>query len=323
MISEIKINNKEFINYIDKHEIKSALIGNGFSLSHPEYGSKFEFDINAIFKTIRGLKQDELKKILRNKYEPRCPETALKGLRYYYIQCVLEKYIKSITNEEGNFHSVYKQYIKNQHQCDKFLAKINNIFTTNYDPIIYFEMLKRSNSKNTGKDFQDGFHGSNFITQETILERLDSGNNKKIYYLHGSWFIQADYNTDDAKLRKCSFDEDSLDTIETIFNWEEDKLPYLIFEDSFKTKDRLIKKSCYLKSCLDKLEKIQDPILVFGMSFKMDNHIAEKLMKKELHVTYLEDTAKENLEKIFEKNNAVKYIQIPKDVVWDKVETQP
>ncbi len=309
----------ELMELIQAKQIKSALIGNGFSLSHPEYGVGLRFEISDILSQIAHITEGKLRRILCDRYNPSCPETALRGLRYYYIQCVLEKYIK-IFCDDGVFQSAYSNYKQSSWQCSKFLKKINTIFTTNYDPVIYFEILKYN--KEFQEEFQDGFNGDKYIKQKGVFKRL-SGKEKNIYYLHGSWFIQADFNTNDAELRKCSFDGNSLDTIETIFNWEESKLPYLIFEDSFKTKDRLIKESDYLKGCLDKLEKTQCPILVFGMSFENDKHIIEALHNKQLYVACLESEV-DRVNKLNEKLSSceITYLSIPPDLLWEKGTSQ-
>jgi hypothetical protein len=305
-------NNEELISYIKAKRIKSALIGNGFSLSHPEYGEQFEFKIDKILKKLNNLTKDELNKILKNEYEPKCPETGLKGLRYYYIKCVLEEYIE-IFSKGKNFHGVYSDKNKKKYHCQNFLKKIDAIFTTNYDPLIYFEILKYNKSK--AGNFIDGFNGIDFITQENILKQLDNKEQKKIYYLHGSWFIQVDY--DSKKLRKCSFSKDSSDTIESLFNWGNKKLPYLIFEEKSKTKASLIKKSEYFKKCFECLEKNRNPMLVFGLSFKMDDHIVPKLKGKELYITYLEDSDKKALEEKFKKNDIdAEYVKINKNIIW-------
>jgi hypothetical protein len=205
-MSEPPLNQKKFLEKVK--DVPNILIGNGFSLSHPDLGKAFKWDMNAAFCS-------SWNSVLPRKSDS-CPEADLAHIRVELLNRILEFYIEELFEAmpgSGNNHDLYNlhdNYKKNGHNCSEFLRKRKNIFTLNYDPIMYFEILKLFR-KDSCDDYGDGFDGDKFITQEQIKSRL-SQKGQKIFYLHGSWFIQCDFEERDGNrgahsTAKCNFVE--------------------------------------------------------------------------------------------------------------------
>ena len=282
MSNNKKINSPE--EFHEKHgKVPNLLIGNGFRQSHPIVKHAYEYIPQPC----------KIKEYLDNHMESikkpdliNCPEKFLKETRIAISQQIIEQYIswfyKEITKEEVSlddlkFSELRKSYFEKCHSeysCKNFLSGKTNercIFTLNYDPIMYFEILNLLSEIK----FADGFQGSDFLDQAYIIERLEEQTNKiKIYYPHGAWFIRAQGEGYEKKLSKFSFANKSDCVISHLYD---DARPYIIFEGRWRVKKTLIEDNVYLKHCFDQLGKIEGNLLIFGCSFNNDDHIIEKL----------------------------------------------
>lgn len=287
MCEDIDIKDKDkFLEFIAEKNIKTVLLGNGFSLSHPEFGNCFTFKLNRIRQKLKKITKKKLATIVSsndNKFDPQCPETSLEGFRKAIIEITVNEYMQKFlekchaNDKDTGFRNLYSLYTRQElsnttcfSHCTNFLNNFDAIFTTNYDPIIYFEILKcndqlkKYSPENQENKIFDNFEGKKFSKLDNNFE--DKCKHKRcIYYLHGSWFIR--YHSNDKKLSKLSFEKNSKLTIKDIFNWEKGLVPYLIFEDRPWCKEHFTKeekKDSYFQLCFEALRSIDGPLLVFG-----------------------------------------------------------
>lgn len=311
---------KTFVNFLEDKKVKNVLIGNGYCLSHPQLGEAFKWDMHQAFCS-------SWSSVLPSK-SMGCPESDLDEIRIDILKKILTYYVKGLFKaisgkEEKNFENLkelYDLYKKNKKwSCSEFLEflkclkKGKNVFTINYDPILYFEILGETGF------FADGFCGDKFLKQEEIRGKLENSKGAKIFYLHGSWFIQANEKNE---LCKLSFGSNSPHTIDTLFEGDE-KMPHLILEDRWRVKKAILEfeKNIYLKYCYDQLKEIQENLLVFGCSFNKDEHIFDVIKSRKnrgkIYITYLEEEGEDAGIKI--KGMGFEPVLIGKNVIWEEI----
>lgn len=328
----------ELLKKMSANKIKNILIGNGFSLSHPTLKDCFEWDMHqALCASWSQMIPDKTKGD---------PEKDLNAIRKRITKSILQYYIdrlkNKISSESENLSQLFRNY-KSQIQCNcsKFLSAPSlvggYIFTLNYDPLLYFEILKLLDDKTHVDGFVTSLNlskddcyekypipNSPFLNQDYIKCKLEEDKRLhiiKVLYLHGSWFIQAN---DDDELRKLSFRSGSLDSVDSLFDNE--RRPFLIFEDRWRTKKAILESDPYLKFCYDQLGKIQGNVLVFGCSFNNDEHILQALNKntslKQIYITCLTEADRENLERNLSVYrtlvNKTEYLNVSDNVIWEK-----
>ncbi len=126
----------EFLNTIK--DVRNVLLGNGFSLSHPKFGNHFDWNKEtAIVKNIDNI----------FKFESRgnC-ESDLSIIRKNILKLILRYYLENLigsdeTKDLKQVYNKFKEFTFNPYHCTQFLSNRENIFTLNYDPILYFEAL--------------------------------------------------------------------------------------------------------------------------------------------------------------------------------------
>lgn len=321
--------------------MKNILIGNGFGLSHPELGDAFKWSAQeALSDKVSITPQDSTG--CAEKYLDEIRRNYSKKILTYYIDNLKEKL--EIPKNDQWIHYLYVKYTydnKLKHiSCKEFLSGRTNIFTLNYDPILYFEVLKLLPPSEIPK-FIDGFKGDEWLKQDEITSRLrtntrDKGGTAKIFYLHGAYFIQAD---DECRLQKLAFGHESEESILSLSADVDNKRPYLILEDRWRTKKGFLTtdEHPYYKYCYKQLKNIEGKLLVFGCSFKNDRHIWHAIQKAiedgnltKVYITYVDEKDKDNVDKLISEewekcerqaNSSIadflEFIHIEENVIWE------
>lgn len=319
MSDDIYDHNK-LLTFIKNNKIKNLLLGNGYCLSHPELKNSFKWNSK---NTISNFTK-EIDEIFIDENKTDCPETNfLKKVRLYALKTIIINYVKKFNvliknngaEENLKFSDWYRNYHKNSNYFSTtILQEFDSIFTVNYDPLLYFELLDLDS-------FADGF-GKDFIGQEKIVARLNDKGGKKIYFIHGSWFIKIDKESNN--LRKINFSTDSNDTLKSLFK-EDNIVPSFVLEDRNFVKESIINSHPYLKHCKEKLENFSGKILILGMSFNNDDHIIEYLKhntsnSREIYATYHSNDDKNKLTKKLKGIPGFKkLIKVSDNATWEKV----
>lgn len=281
---------------------KNILIGKGFGLSHPTLGEAFKWDLSD------ALKKRDWSKLLPKNGKDR-PECDLSDIRIAIAQHILKHYITklatSLEAEAGKeddiddilFSELWEKYSSQTDGHDSKKKKFfvaekkacwDNIFTLNDDPIIYWRLLKYTNY------IVDGFYGDTPTKPAEIIKRLykeEHEGKSKIFYLHGSWFIRANNKKDE--LSKLSFSSKDKEVKKYKDIWKNDHKPLIVLEDRHIVKKELVKENAYLNHCFERLGKIEGELLIFGASFKNDDHILKQILEnpalRKIHYAVVKD----------------------------------
>lgn len=298
---------EELKKFISDRDIKDLLLGNGFGLSHPDLKESFKFSDEEV--------DEELKKLSKGKKEKiSCPEDYLGNYRLALSRVIIEKYVEKLTDETDK--SLFDSYNEKKYNCIRFLNSFKKIHTLNYDPLLYFEILKLFYSS-IKLPFCDGFDGDTPTEQKEVMKRLfNRENHKPFMYLHGSYFIICNSENKISKILRYDL---TLSKIKRYLCGGDPRI-FLILEDRSETKMALINNNEYFEQCYTFLKESEDNILVFGASFKNDNHIIEALSErknKNIFITYYGDGRKE-IEKKINKINE----NLIRKITWVKLEQE-
>ena len=155
-----------------------------------------------------------------------------------------------------------------------FLSTYHNIFTTNYDLLLYWVVMHRKD----GPVHEDGFRadeGDSNAPYLVFAERL--GQNRGIFYLHGALHLYLA----DGQLRKQSWSRSGECLTHLIRDGlRKSEYPLFVAEGSPEKKLAQIREHAYLWYCLDKFARIQNTLVVFGHSFgASDQHLADAIAR--------------------------------------------
>jgi hypothetical protein len=155
-----------------------------------------------------------------------------------------------------------------------FLSIYHNVFTTNYDLLLYWVVMH----KKEGPLHQDGFRADEDDKDAPYLvfsERL--GASKGLFYLHGAlhFFLV------DGELRKHSWRRSGEPLINLIREGlSRREYPLFVAEGASDRKLTQIQSHGYLWYCLDKFSRIETNLVVFGHSFgDTDEHITDAIAR--------------------------------------------
>jgi len=287
----------DVLESIKKNEKKRdfhLLLGNGFSMA---YDSEI-FSYNALHHFVEDLKDKELMKILSvidtQNFELIMQQlTSLSALVEAFdggkklkkkIDSASKKLKRSLLDAIKTLHPehVFKVPENESKACAEFLniflARNGKIFSTNYDLLLYWILMR-----SIGIDHIDGFgrDAENFkpdLDPEDIeLSDLYWDRNKdkqNIFYVHGALqffdsgveVIKEEYDVNAYLLEKISG------------RMEKEEYPIFVTAGSGEEKLTHIRHNRYLSDCYDNLSKITGSLVTFGFNFgEYDEHIIKAI----------------------------------------------
>ena len=157
-------------------------------------------------------------------------------------------------------------------RCVQFLAPYKNVFTTNYDLLLYWVAMHGSNVLQR----QDGFRASPEEPDADYLvfhEHIKG--NKGILFLHGAVHIYVV----EGEVRKHSWIRTDKRLMELVKQGlSKGEYPLFVAEGDSDRKLEQIQRSRYLSYCLGKLERIEQALVIYGLSLgASDQHIANAI----------------------------------------------
>lgn len=285
----------EVLSYLNKKgRQKHLLLGNGFSVA---YDPKI-FSYNALHNFIQNSKDDLLIKLF----------SSIKTKNFELIMRQLSTFIELLENFEpsSKLINVFEEAshklkiglidaIKNLHpdhvfkveeekskKCAKFLSEYldgqGSIFSTNYDVLLYWTLLR-----NEIKNHRDGF-GRDVVDLGDPQSGIDptfsdlywgrNSKNQNVFYLHGALAL-FDSGAEIVK-------EEYRDGKFIVENIREriDREEYPVFVTAGDGNDKLdhIMHNKYLANCYEKLTSIEGSLITFGFSFgQFDDHIIQAI----------------------------------------------
>lgn len=156
--------------------------------------------------------------------------------------------------------------------CAKFLEPYFNIFTTNYDLLLYWVAMHGQESLRKMDGFGDPVDdpGSDYLVfQEHI------GGNKGMFFLHGALHLYVS----DGEVCKYCWNRTNTPLIELIQEGlRNHQYPLFVAEGAANKKLQQIEGSSYLSYCLGKLHRIEGSLVVYGHALgPSDLHIVQAI----------------------------------------------
>lgn len=184
--------------------------------------------------------------------------------KYNYVK---EALIKSVNKIHPKFDEISTTWI---HTVISEFKKYKEIFTTNYDLLLYWIM-----SKNDFKSFSDYFWSSGLCFDQFNTELWNS--TIPVHYLHGALFIYFD---DDLEIKKTRKTESNSLLVEVETLIKTNKIPLFISGGSYKEKMNMIENNAYLNFVFNEFHSTKEGITIYGCAFEnSDQHIIDSLNK--------------------------------------------
>lgn len=279
-----------------KKRIPNLLIGNGFSISYnPQifsYNALSEFielsddkELKSLFDIIKTSNFEQIMRELNlfiqllETFDPSSPVIEK-------MKTVSDKLKKRLIEAVESSHPEHVFFIPEDkiNTCAKFLniftSSNGKIFSTNYDLLLYW-VLMRSNNKicidGFGRDKEDG---QEFVpAEEAVYSELRWGKYKKeqnIYYLHGALHIFDMYN----EIIKQEYDGNNylIEQIKKLM--EKESYPIFVTAGNGDEKLNHIMHNYYLANCYDSFCNIPGSLITYGFNFgEYDEHIIQAINK--------------------------------------------
>lgn len=260
------------------------LLGNGFSISCDSrflYGKLFDFaKTNGLTERVLGV----FERLGTNNFEGvmRLLEDADWLARHYDLlpgssesQSAIQEDLQSVKTAlvaalaKTHLEHTGKVADDRKTQCAAFLEPYHNIFTTNYDLLVYWvEMHALAVLKG-----RDGFdYDIDEPDAPYVVFSEHVGGDKGIFFIHGALHLFVV----DGQVRKHTWSRTQTPLIQNIREaLDNGQYPLFVAEGLPERKLEQIQRSGYLSYCLGKLERIQNALVVYGLSFgASDKHIA-------------------------------------------------
>jgi hypothetical protein len=197
----------------------------------------------------------------------------------------LESIKKALVSALANTHLPFPKSVADDRKdrCVKFVTPYKNIFTTNYDLLLYWVSMYGSEAL----ERQDGFRSSpDDLDAKYLVFHEHIKGNKGILFLHGALHLYVA----EGEVRKHSWVRSDMRLIELIkLGLAKGEYPLFVAEGNSDKKLEQIQHSGYLSYCLGKLERIEQALVVYGLSFgASDQHIINVLAdNSELETVYI------------------------------------
>lgn len=272
------------------------LLGNGFSISCKpvfSYGSLFEYaKKNGLPKSAVGIFErlgtNNFEGVMRllddgewlAKHYGLLPKSK-KGVMSNDLESVKNALVAAIAKTHPKHTNKIEEDRKAR--CVRFLAPYHNIFTTNYDLLLYWvEMSDRNTLK--GRDgFRQDIDGQD---DDYVVFSEHLGNQEGMFFIHGALHLYVV----DGQVRKHSWARTGRQLVESIKDGlDAGQYPLFVAEGKAERKLEQIERSGYLSYCLGKLGRIKNALVVLGLSFgASDEHISDVIARnKELKELYV------------------------------------
>jgi len=200
-------------------------------------------------------------------------ETASELLRSSLIDAVKElhpEHVYTIPEEKSK---------KCYNWLNEYLQNDGNIFTSNYDLLLYWVLMRNESKKHSDGFGRDKESEEYVPSDEAEYSELRWGRNKKtqnVHYLHGALQLF------DQGIEIVKEEYDGLHNLIEVINSRMDNKEYPIFVTAGNGNEKLknIMHNKYLTFCYDKLSTITGSLITFGFNFgEYDKHIIEALNK--------------------------------------------
>src|SRR6202166_380479 len=160
----------------------------------------------------------------------------------------------------------------------RFLRPFRQVFTTNYDLLLYWVINSRLYMQ---ERFQDAF--TNRGPGTTLL--WSEGRPQTTHYLHGALHLVR-RDKDDLEKLQWTAGKPIMTHVQELLN--AGSVPIIVSEGESRAKEELIRNIPYLASCFSALRQTSDPLFTFGFSFgDQDSHIRKAIVSSKCPELYV------------------------------------
>jgi hypothetical protein len=157
--------------------------------------------------------------------------------------------------------------------CRTFLRNFENIYTVNYDLLLYWALMQREMPPSI--DFDDGFREPDDGPAEYVTWDVQKTGEQNVFYLHGGLHI-FDAGSELQKFTWCNTGIALVDQIRE--SLETDRYPLFVAEGTHDSKLDRIQHSGFLNRAYRSFAGIGGSLFIFGLSFgQADEHILRLL----------------------------------------------
>jgi hypothetical protein len=152
----------------------------------------------------------------------------------------------------------------------EFLTPYYNVFTTNYDLVLYWVIVSRD-----PPSFQDGFRAPEDPDEPYVVFTERLGDRQAAYFLHGA----LHFYLSEGELRKHTWSRTNTRLTDQIRGGlAERRYPLFVAEGHPEQKLEQIQRHGYLWYALEKFSRIEGPLVVYGHSLgASDRHIVDAI----------------------------------------------
>lgn len=307
----------ETIDWLNDAPAKSGphlLLGNGFSMAY----SAEQFSYKAL--KVKAEENGEIGEIARELFassetsdfervikEIEATATVLKAVKKHGN----EELISDLDDEAKTLKEALARAIVELHpdvhyeideaaaaRVGEFLDQYKKVYTTNYDILLYWVLMKNLDFDDESKFRRDdGFREARPRDPYVVWDNLNSSRNQTVYYLHGALHLFLDESR--GELQKITWIRTSELLLEQIRDrLSENSLPLIITEGTSAAKRSKIMQSDYLGTTLRSFANIGGGLLVYGLAFsENDNHLTDAILNSSvshLAVSLFGDPESEN-----------------------------
>lgn len=193
--------------------------------------------------------------------------------------------------------------------CATFLNQYDRIFTSNYDLLLYWVILRN------GKGFADGFGSGDTVGG---FRTFSSNAACNTYYLHGALHLFLDHRRN--ALKRVQTGTTLIDDIAETIRANK-QLPLIVAEGTSDQKISKIRSVPYLAFCHEQLKHIVGSLVIFGLGVSdNDTHIYDALCEadKLKYVIYCVHEPQKNLQK--SREWLARYAERRRDIDWAYVD---
>lgn len=189
--------------------------------------------------------------------------------------------------------------------CREFLANFDNIYTLNYDLLLYWAIMNEQENISE-KTYDDGFRMPNTGMEDYVAWNIEKTNKQNVFYMHGALHI---FDAGD-ELKKFTWKHTGVSLIEQIrAALVANMYPMIVAEGTSKQKLAKINHSNYLSRAYRSFSNIKNSLFIFGHSFaESDDHILGLIPNgsiKDLFVSIFGDPSSDVNREIIEKATAL------------------
>lgn len=260
---------------------RNVLLGNGFSREYDDAAFNYKrlLEASKLPKKIKFLfeifKTEDYERVIKN-LETLAIIFNKKSIanEFYVIAGIIKRdLIKILSNKHPN--SQYEIEPERKVATLNFLSLFTNIFTVNYDLLLYWLVIFNiKDNNNFWGDMNDGFSWNS--PKDCIWKPYNLRVIPNVFYLHGG--LHLFHNERDTF--KIKYDNENkislLDQIKAYIN--NDISPLVITEGDSKDKKFWIAQNNYLQYCYNKLSEINGVLFIHGHSLNdTDQHIFDAI----------------------------------------------